>query len=205
MGKEKERNESKLLDKERKNTKKKIIPVVSDSSESSPSPEDPSSPADSPHSSSLSSRMRSFQQSSLRQHDVENIKDKFNNSLSFRERRESKAHKKAERPATNLQHSLTFSSGREGPPHGTRVVLGRETSPVPVQTNTRIPQEIRDKFAGMTREDLIEMVVKLQGQVEEQGRRVGDMEEYIDSLLVKIMENTPVLLEKNIMSCKPCV
>jgi len=205
MGKEKERNEKKLLDKERKNTKKKIIPVVSDSSESSPSPEDPSSPADSPHSSSLSSRMRSFQQSSLRQHDVENIKNKFNNSLSFRERRESKAHKKAERPATNLQHSLTFSSGREGPPHGTRVVLGRETSPVPVQTHTRIPQEIRDKFAGMTREDLIEMVVKLQGQVEEQGRRVGDMEEYIDSLLVKIMENTPVLLEKNIMSCKPCV
>lgn len=82
MGKEIERNEKNSSDKERRNTKKKIIPVVSDSSESSPSPEDPSSPADSPHSSSLSSRMRSFQQSSLRQHDVENIKDKLNNSLS---------------------------------------------------------------------------------------------------------------------------
>lgn len=54
-------------------------------------------------------------------------------------------------------------------------------------------------------QDLIEMVVKLQGQVEDQGRRMGDMEEYIDSLLVKIMENTPVLLEKNIMSCKPSI
>ena len=32
------------------------------------------------------------------------------------------------------------------------MVLGRETSPVPVQTHTRIPQEIGDKFAGMTRE-----------------------------------------------------
>jgi len=185
-----------------KNTKKKIIPVVSDSSESSPSPDDPSSPTDSPRSTSLSSRFRSSQQSSLRQHDVENIKDKLNNSLSFRERRESKTHKKTERP-TNLQHSRTFSTGSQGPPHGTRVVLGRETSPVPAQTQSRIPKEILEKFVGMTREDLIEMVVRLQGQVEEQGRRVGDMEEYIDTLLVKIMENTPVLLEKSIMSCKP--
>ena len=52
-------------------------------------------------------------------------------------------------------------------------------------------------------QDLIEMVVMLQGQVDDQGRKVGDMEEYMDMLLVKIMENTPVLLEKNIMSCKP--
>ena len=52
-------------------------------------------------------------------------------------------------------------------------------------------------------QDLIEMVIMLQDQVEDQGRKVGDMEEYMDMLLVKIMENTPVLLEKNIMSCKP--
>ena len=52
-------------------------------------------------------------------------------------------------------------------------------------------------------QDLIEMVVMLKGQVEDQDRKVGDMEEYMDTLLVKIMENTPVLLEKNIMSCKP--
>jgi len=203
MGKDIARKEKKILDKERRNTKKKIIPVVSDSSESSPSPEDPSSPADSPHSSSLSSRIHSLQHSSLSL-DIENIKDKVNATLSFHERKESKTHNKTERQ-TNLQHSLTISSGREGPPHGTRVVLGRETSPVPVQTHSRIPQEIWNKFAGMTREDLIEMVVRLQGQVEDHGKRVGDMEDYIDTLVVKIMENTPVLLEKNIMSCKPSI
>ena len=47
------------------------------------------------------------------------------------------------------------------------------------------------------------MVVRLQGQVECQGKKTADMEEYIDMLLVKVMDNTPVLLEKNIMSCKP--
>ena len=52
-------------------------------------------------------------------------------------------------------------------------------------------------------QDLIEMVVRLQGQVECQGKKTADMEEYIDMLLVKVMDNTPILLEKNIMSCKP--
>ena len=62
--------------------------------------------------------------------------------------------------------------------------------------------DIQDK---MLLQDLIEMVVRLQGQVEDHGKRVGDMEDYIDTLVVKIMENTPILLEKNIMSCKPSI
>lgn len=52
-------------------------------------------------------------------------------------------------------------------------------------------------------QDLIEMVVRLQAQVEDGGKKVADMEEYIDTILVKIMENSPVLLERNIMACKP--
>ena len=62
-----------------------------------------------------------------------------------------------------------------------------------------------DIQARLLLQDLIEMVVKLQGQVEDHGKRVGDMEEYIDTLVVKIMENTPILLEKNIMTCKPSI
>ena len=52
-------------------------------------------------------------------------------------------------------------------------------------------------------QDLIEMVVRLQAQVEGGGKKVADMEEYIDSLLVKIMENSPILLERTIMAFKP--
>jgi hypothetical protein len=50
---------------EEKSTKKKIIPVVSDSSESSPSPEEPSTPVDSPQPSPISSRFRMSQRSRL--------------------------------------------------------------------------------------------------------------------------------------------
>ena len=47
MGRE-SKIEKKPNDKEEKFSKKKIIPVQSDSSESSPSPEEPSTPVDSP-------------------------------------------------------------------------------------------------------------------------------------------------------------
>ena len=63
----------------KKNIKKKIIPVVSDSSESSPSPEEPSSPIE---SLSLSSRPRNSQKKILNQPEVENMRGKLKNSLS---------------------------------------------------------------------------------------------------------------------------
>ena len=51
------------------------------------------------------------------------------------------------------------SAGSQGPPHGTRVVLGRETSPSPDTGDTRqekvkprLPAEIMDKFSGQSRE-----------------------------------------------------
>ena len=66
-------------------TKKKIIPVVSDSSESSPSPEEPSTPVDSPQPSSISSRFRMSQRSSLSLQDEDNMQSlgqKLKNSYS---------------------------------------------------------------------------------------------------------------------------
>ena len=47
------------------------------------------------------------------------------------------------------------------------------------------------------------MVVRLQAGVEDQGKKVADLEDYIDSLLIRVMEDSPVLLEKNILIFKP--
>ena len=46
------------------------------------------------------------------------------------------------------------------------------------------------------------MVISLQASVEEQGKRAADLEDYVDSLLVKVMESSPVLLEKNVITNK---
>ena len=47
------------------------------------------------------------------------------------------------------------------------------------------------------------MVIMLQASVEEQGKKVADLEDYVDSMMIKVMEVSPVLLEKNVLSCKP--
>ena len=51
-------------------------------------------------------------------------------------------------------------------------------------------------------QDLIEMLVRLQGTVEGQGKKVADLEDYIDALLIRVMDTAPVLLEKNIIFMK---
>ena len=114
-------------DKAKPVSKKKIIPVVSDSSESSPSPEEPSTPIDSPQPSSISSRFRMSQRSILStqgEDTMMSLGQKLKNSYSkmiislfftkqvfligFRDKKETKHYRK----------SSLESIGSQGPPHG---------------------------------------------------------------------------------------
>ena len=110
---------------------------------------------------------------------------------------------KAEKVTAPGQQSRTTSNTSLGPPSGTRVVLGRETSPTPSSQNQRIPPEILAKFQGKTREDLIELVVGLQANAETQGKKLKDLEDYLDGLLIRVMETAPVLLQKDPLTAKP--
>ena len=86
----------------------------------------------------------------------------------FRERKEKKMTKNSERP-TNLHHSHSPMVAKDLPMvrvvykklhnnyhlytlPGTRVVLGRETSPAPAQQGSRLPGEIMEKFGSKSRE-----------------------------------------------------
>jgi len=183
--------------------KKKIIPVQSDF-ESSPSPENPSSPISSP-SLYQKNRFR-MSQSTInlaRQDSGElerkkkslglKLKTSYSSLLDLSKYGKGKGFVR-ERPEPlpdvrrNSVESNTYSDCSMGPPPpGTRVVLGRETSPSP-DTHSRLPHDVLSRFNGKTREDLIEMVVELQAQIDQQGRKVGDLEDYIDNMLIKILE-----------------
>lgn len=190
-------------------TRKKIIPVESED-DSSPSPVDPSgSPI---HSPSLQTRNRfRMSQSSinLARHDSGELERKkkslglkLKTSYSFvRERGQSNTWAVSPGPnkrrdSVESNNSRTYSESSQGPPTGARVVLGRETSPSPSLGQPRLPHEVLVRFNGKTREDLIEMVVNLQAQLEQQGRKVGDLEDYIDNMLIKILEVAPILLKQ---------
>lgn len=57
-----------------------------------------------------------------------------------------------------------------------------------------------NKFNGKTREDLIKMVVVQQNTIDLQGKKITDLESYIDSLLSRVIEVAPVLLHKDVKS-----
>ena len=46
-------------------------------------------------------------------------------------------------------------------------------------------------------QDLIEMIVNLKASVEKQAKKQSDLEDYIDSLLMKVIQQAPDLLQKN--------
>lgn len=57
---------------------------------------------------------------------------------------------------------------------------------------------VMNKFNGKTREDLIKLVVVQQNAIDMQGKKITDLESYIDSLLSRVIEVAPVLLHKDV-------
>jgi len=195
--------------------KKKIIPVQSDF-ESSPSPEDPSSPLPSPPLYHKNRFRMSQSTMNLARHDSGELErkkkslglklktsysslldlSKYGKGKGFVRERPDAPIPDLRRNSVESNNSRTYSDTSMGPPNGARVVLGRETSPSPDLNSHRLPHDVLSRFNGKTREDLIEMVVALQGQVDHQGRKIGDLEDYIDNMLIRILEVAPILLKK---------
>ncbi|CAB3361496.1 Hypothetical predicted protein [Cloeon dipterum] len=77
-----------------------------------------------------------------------------------------------------------------------RIIIGGESEkPNPRMVATRLPQEVMDKFKDKSREELVELVCNLQCAVELQQKRIKDMEDYLDDLLLRVMETTPRILQ----------
>ena len=62
----------------------------------------------------------------------------------------------------------------------------------------KLPLEVLSRFNGKTREDLIKVLVTQQATIETQGKKITDLEAYIDTLLSKVMDVAPVVLQKDI-------
>ena len=66
----------------------------------------------------------------------------------------------------------------------------------PVLHRSSLPHDVLAQYNGKTREDLIEMVINLQKTVDMQGKKIIDLEDYIDNLLIKILDVAPILLKQ---------
>ncbi|KAK3102223.1 hypothetical protein FSP39_009733 [Pinctada imbricata] len=60
-----------------------------------------------------------------------------------------------------------------------------------------IPQDLITVYRNMTKEELIQLVIQHKAQLIRKDQYVKDMEDYIDNLLVRVMESSPRLLQHN--------
>ncbi|XP_044256202.1 rab11 family-interacting protein 2 isoform X2 [Tribolium madens] len=75
-----------------------------------------------------------------------------------------------------------------------RIIIGGEKE-VNYSSNNHISNELLQKFEGKSREDLIHLVCNLQSDLESQKKKLKDLEDYLDDLLLRVMETTPRILQ----------
>ncbi|CAG0898525.1 unnamed protein product [Cyprideis torosa] len=63
------------------------------------------------------------------------------------------------------------------------------------QQRSRHPLEVQQRFGSMSRDDLIERILRLEGEVTEAREKTADLGTYLDSLLLRIMETKPEILQ----------
>lgn len=79
-----------------------------------------------------------------------------------------------------------------------RIIVGEENiveedSINPAYNN--IPKTVVEQFDGKSREDLIVMIYNLQRDAESEKKKNKDLENYLDELLLRVMETTPRILQ----------
>ncbi|CAG9760522.1 unnamed protein product [Ceutorhynchus assimilis] len=83
-----------------------------------------------------------------------------------------------------------------------RVLIGVEREATPGKPSNHISNELLQKFQGKTREDLILALTETQSDLEKQKKKLKDLEDYLDDLLLRVMETTPKILQNPYVTYK---
>jgi len=65
------------------------------------------------------------------------------------------------------------------------------------------PREVMTLYEAMTKQELIELLCKQRALIDNQQRQINDLEDYIDNLLVRVMDSTPRILQNPYRNRKP--
>ncbi|ENN76870.1 hypothetical protein YQE_06711, partial [Dendroctonus ponderosae] len=94
------------------------------------------------------------------------------------------------------KHEKTASNSHE------RVIIGGEREVIPEKPPNHVSSELLQKFEGKTREDLILALSETQTDLEKHKKKLKDLEDYLDDLLLRVMETTPRILQNPYVTYK---
>ncbi|EFN80693.1 Rab11 family-interacting protein 1, partial [Harpegnathos saltator] len=120
------------------------------------------------------------------------LRDKKEDKRSPKEEKHAKKDKKRDKE-NKFNNENHLSSERI-------IIGGEDAGKNAANSRSRLPHEVLNQFEGKSREDLIELALHLQAQITEKNKRLSDLEEYIDALLLRVIECSPRLLQNPYMS-----
>lgn len=82
-----------------------------------------------------------------------------------------------------------------------RFIVGEEAMAKP-EVTSRHSKEIVDAFKNKSRDDLIEIVLDLKKNLDRSNQQLKELEDYLDQLLLRVMETTPKILQNPYINCK---
>ncbi|KAL1493299.1 hypothetical protein ABEB36_011379 [Hypothenemus hampei] len=92
--------------------------------------------------------------------------------------------------------------GKVGSNSHERIIIGGERESIPERPTHHISNEVLQKFEGKSREDLILALTETQTDLEKHKKKLKDLEDYLDDLLLRVMETTPRILQNPYVAYK---
>ncbi|KAI4498912.1 hypothetical protein M0802_006087 [Mischocyttarus mexicanus] len=199
----KQPNASKRWENNKLNNPKILIDEAKDELSPAPSPSPTSRFRDAPEPLSPAPR-EIIQFKNNKEEKFSLVKDKFSKEDRLKDKREEKfltrspkEEKLSKKDKKKEKENKTKEMNEENRPSSSeRIIIGGEDAFKGEQLSKhRLPHEILSQFDGKSREDLIELTLQLQAEVADKKKRMVDLEDYIDSLLLRVIECSPRLLQ----------
>ena len=93
--------------------------------------------------------------------------------------------------------SPNYMNGRSMPPNGQKEIkMTLPRNHKDANRHRKDSKGIREKFKGVSKDNMIEIIIQMHGRIEGHRQREKDLEDYIDSLLLKVLSLAPDILEK---------
>lgn len=184
----------KILIEEPKDERRETLPAAKPSTPNFKAPETPEPPSPAPreivHSRNKDDKTPSYKDKIVKE---EKSKEKKDDKLSCRSPKEEKHLKKDKIKEKFIKIK---DSNEDSHLSSERIIIGGEDAiRNGLVTKSRLPHEVLSQFDGKSREDLIELALQLQSDVADKKKRLSDLEDYIDTLLLRVIECSPRLLQ----------
>lgn len=116
---------------------------------------------------------------------------RFSNKLKYFRKDKSESIEDNGRLASNMKH------GGQQKQFGERIIIGHENDHLVMSghKSIEVSQDLLKKYEGKSREEIMLLANDLENEVRLQKMKMKEMEDYLDDLLLRVMESQPKLLQ----------